>query len=206
MTDGQPVADIITVAPGRAVSGLEEYDPEPLKLSYDQERFGKTLELPIAAYCPFCRNEFNRDRHNRWVARTDTSDSTDYCFDLVLVQGDDGEPFMKCGKCGGTTKNINPDPGADADRLHELTKKVEPTVQHLDIKGAIESFGSILLPMTEFKRVGTALAKDPTLHAVARLGDQRFKIDWQTLRTQVKSFKRGRDEWPGVATRFWTPY
>jgi hypothetical protein len=208
VSEDQPVADIVTCPAGKAVTGLNEYDPKPLKLAYEQERFGKTIILPMAAYCPFCKNEFGKDRHDRLVVKSNTSDSGDYCFDLDLHIGDDGEPYMKCQRCGGTTKKINPDPGADADRLHELTRQLQPEVQqqHLDIKGAIESFGSILMPMSEFKRIGLALAKDPTITAVARVDDQRLKIDWTTLRTKVKAFKRGRDDWPGVETRYWTPY
>jgi len=205
LPDNQPVDKIMTVAPGEAISGLTPYEPIPLALTYEIERFGKTIELPIAAYCPFCRNEFTKDRHDRLVTKSSGSDSSDYCYDLDILVDDDGEPYMKCQRCGGTTKQINPDPEADADRLHELTRPKEVDEVFIEINGAIESFGSILMPMDEFKRVGKALAKDPSLFAIARIETDRYKIDWQTLRTKVRAFKRGRDEWPGVEVKFWTP-
>lgn len=205
MDEDGPVADIMTVPAGEAISGLVPYEPIPLALTYDNERFGKTIELPIAAYCPFCRNEFSKDRHDRLVTKTDSSDSSDYCYDLDVLVDDEGEPYMKCRRCGGTTKQINPDPEADADRLHELTKPKEVNEAFIEINGAIESFGSILMPMDEFKRAGLALAKDPTLFAIARIDSNRYRIDWPTLRSKVRGFKRGRDEWPGVEIKFWTP-
>lgn len=205
MDDDGPVAPILTVAAGEAITGDQFYQPTPLALTYDTERFGKPLELPAAAYCPFCRNEFTEDRHGRLVPNRGQTSADDYCFDLRLEHDDDGEPYARCGRCGTTTKQINPDPGADADQLHRLTRKVEPTSKDTTIEGAMESFGSIIMPMDEFKRVGKILAKDPSVHAIARIDSRRLKIDWQTLRTQVRGFRRGTEEWPGVNIRFWVP-
>jgi len=197
--------EIKTVKPGEAITGDQFYDPQPLALTYEIERFGNKVELPIAAYCPFCRNEFTEDRHGRLVPNQGNTSASDYCFDLTIHQGNDGEPFAKCGRCGTTTKQINPDPGADADQLHEISLATEAPELALIIEGAIESFGSIIMPMDEFKRVGKALAKDPSIHAVAVVGGRRLKVDWHTMRTQVRAFRRGTEEWPGISTRYWVP-
>ena len=44
MPGDQPVDKIMTVAPGEAISGLTPYEPIPLALTYEVERFGKTIE------------------------------------------------------------------------------------------------------------------------------------------------------------------
>ena len=183
MTDDGPVAPIATVVAGEAISGLQPYQPTSLALTYETERFGKTIQLPIAAYCPHC-------------ARAD-----DQHFDFEMLEDADGA-YAKCTRCGGTTKQKVK---TDEDRLYEMTKVVEAQVNNPEIEGAMESFGSIIMPMDEFKRVGRILAKDPSLHAIANVGDRRMKIDWQTLRSQVKGFRRGTEEWPGVSIRFWVP-
>ncbi len=197
--------EIHTVKPGEAISGNRFYEPEPLKLTYEIERFGNKVELPIAAYCPFCRNEFTEDRNGRLVPNRGKTSKSDYCFDLTLHHDSDGEPFAKCGRCGTTTKQINPDPGADADHLHEISRATEAPEMLLQIEGALESFGSIIMPMDEFKRVGKALAKDPSIQALVVVDGRRLKVDWQTMRTQVKGFRRGTEEWPGISTRCWVP-
>lgn len=184
MSDDGPVAPIATVPPGDAITGLQPYEPKSLALTYETERFGKTIELPMAAYCPHC------------------SKPNDHHYDLMIVDDADGDPYAKCTRCGGTTKQ---QVMTDEDRLYEMTRKVEQVNRNPTIEGALESFGSVIMPMDEFKRVGKILAKDPSLHAVAHVGDRILKIDWQTLRSQVKGFRRGTEEWPGVNVRFWVP-
>ncbi len=197
--------ETLTVTPGTAISGKERYSPNPLQLTYEMDRFGKTIELPMAAYCPFCRNEFSNDSHGRLVANTGASSSLDYCFDLTRLEDKNGHSYMKCGRCGTTTQSIPLDPHADLDRIHEMTREPERGPDVEIINDAIEAYGSILFPMTEFKRVGTIIAKDPKTQALVIFESRQYRINWNTMRRQVKAFRRGTDEWPGIELKYWNP-
>ena len=197
--------ETLTVIPGTAISGRERYSPDPLPLTYEMDRFGKTIELPMAAYCPFCRNEFTRDAHGRLVANNGSSSSIDYCFDLTRHEDKNGHSYVRCGRCGTTTQSIPLDPHADLDRVHEMTREPECSPDVEVINNAIEAYGSVLFSMAEFKRVGTIIAKNPTTQALVIFESRQYRIDWNTMRRQVKSFRRGREEWPGIELKYWNP-